>query len=159
MTQREARLIAVAVVERIATGNALGVCRNATDCVGAILNRRAYGANGLDGDVFARRNAAGRLALGRAERAGVVAIGDSCTITRESGAGVTGSYHDLFLTVLSIDDGGFVEAIGDGERATVPTYETSAIVGSCRTRSQQFAIEHAAIDAQRARNAAYKATV
>ena len=152
MTQREAYLIAVAIVERIATGNALGVCRDATDGVGAILNRRAYRADGLNGDIVARLNSAGSLALRGAEGAGVVRVGngDSCgALATKGAAGVIASTClYLSLAMLSIDDGRGVEAVLDGGRGVTPTYETATIGSTIRSSGKQFAREYAAFDGE-----------
>ena len=146
MTQREAYLIAVAIVERIATGNALGVGGDAADGVGAILNRRAYRVDSLDSDIVARLNSAGSLALGGivstvVKVVGVIAVADGGAVAGEGRAVVVAN---PCLTVFKL--GRRIKAVGDGERATVPTHETTTTGRA--VGGEQLAIEHAACDFQ-----------
>ena len=150
MTQREAYLIAVAIVERIAAGDALGVGGDATDGVHTIVavtaGGRAYRADSLDSDIFARLNSAGSLALGGivstvVKVAGVIAVADGGAVAGEGRAVVVAN---PCLTVFKL--GRRIKAVGDGERATVPTHETTTTGRA--VGGEQLAIEHAACDFQ-----------
>ena len=136
VVQREAHRFAAAGVEHIIIFDARAVTG---DAAGAVCSGRS---GILHGDIIARRDAAGLLALGGAEGAGVVAVGVG---GHRPVAGKGGSAADE-----GPDIRGAVEAVGDGERAfiSLPAHEAAAVGGGACATGNYPAVEHAALDVE-----------
>ena len=164
MAQCQIHCVAAAVVERgglaYGTGDALGVGGDAADGIGSVLDGRAYGADGPDGDVIASGDGARCLALeGCTEGAGVVAVGDGgrcATVEGAAGIVARASHH---LGLVAFNGGGGVEAVADG--AVAPSNEAGAVAGGrlARVDGEQLAVEHAARNGARAGDYGHDAAV
>ena len=144
----QAHLVFATVVEGAAAGDALGVGLYAADGVGSVLDRRAYGADGLDGDAVAATDGTLSLTLRGAEGAGVVTVGDggAGAVAAEGGAWIAGAGNDLGLACA--EGGGGIERVGDGDGRVAPAYEAAAVAGAAGgAYGEHLAVEHAALDA------------
>ena len=138
--ERQAHLFAAASVESAAVLDARAVGGDAAHGVfGGI-------ASICHGDVFARGNAAHSLALYIAEGVGIVAVGIGGHRPVAGEGGTSGGDGCLALGQSVV--GGGVEAVADGERATVSleAHESSTVGGG--SGGEQLAVEHAAIDVE-----------
>ena len=139
--ERQAHLVFVASVEHIAVFQAFQL-RLAIliggDAADGVLGRRT--AEG-DGDILARRDGAGLLALGGAQQAGVVAVGACRAVAHEGGAGV--------LLASGCADGAEVggqEAVGHVDGGVPPAHEAAALVGLVALCALDAAVEEASCD-------------
>ena len=150
MAQREGHVVAVAGVAGVAILQAavVGIERDVAHAVcrgGAATNvERCH--------VLSCRDAVHLLALGGAQRAGIVAVCDAVhCVAAKGGAGVVAGNTWAYLGLAFQDGGGGVEAVADvGGAAVVPGHEAAAVLGGRRARGEQLAVEHAALDVQRA---------
>ena len=146
VAEGEAHFVATAVVEGLAALQASdAVCSDAAD---GVIRSVAGEGDSVDGNILACGDGVGGLDLGGAEGLGVVAVGDGGAVAAEGGAGIAGAVNDLGLAVGEV--GGGVERVGDGDGTGVPAYEAAAVGGGGCACGEQFAVEHAALDVERA---------
>ncbi len=152
--ERQAHLVVHSGVEHIIiydTGDegvavAAGVgCLVGGDAADAVLGGHSVVS---EGDALAGGEGAELLALCGAEGAGVVAVGHGGVVAGEGGAGMVVYIASLYLGLASAEVGGGVEAVGDG--AVAIAHEAAAVGGGVGAGGEQLAVEHAAVDGERA---------
>ena len=150
--ERQAHGVVIAVVERRAVVGGEPAAAVGGDAAEVVGRRVAGEGDGLDADVRARRDGVRLLALGRAERPGVVAVGDVGDAVRAAaheGGALRGAYPRLAVS----GGGGGVEGVLDcdgGSAAVVAVaHEAGAVVGGLCASGEQLAVEEAALDGER----------
>ena len=140
-SQRQAYLVAVAGMASAAVQEAsvAAVSGDVADAVGSGVATEGHG------DALTATDAMHLLALGVAEDAGVVAVGDGSVNAGEGLAHIlAAACQDLGLTLIAGSGG--VDAVLDVQRAVLPAHKSAAVVGA--VGGEQLAVEEAARDGE-----------